>query len=96
MFDYYTKVMPIYADTFMDRWKKEYVPRLQQMQNAILDFDFEHKSLPEIMIHMEDMLDMKSEAFRIHWIINWPSSRPLRTSPTPPSSRADDVADRQD
>ena len=70
MFDYYTKVMPIYADTFMDRWKKEYVPRLQQMQNAILDFDFEHKSLPEIMIHMEDMLDMKSEAFRIHWIIN--------------------------
>ena len=32
MFDYYTKVMPIYADTFMDRWKKEYVPRLQQMQ----------------------------------------------------------------
>ena len=35
MFDYYTKVMPIYADTFMDRWKKEYVPRLQQMQNAI-------------------------------------------------------------
>ena len=60
MFDYYTKVMPIYADTFMDRWKKEYVPRLQQMQNAILDFDFEHKSLPEIMIHMEDMLDMKS------------------------------------
>ena len=70
MFDYYTKVMPIYADTFMDRWKKEYVPRLQQMQNTILDFDFEHKSLPEIMIHMEDMLDMKSEAFRIHWIIN--------------------------
>ena len=70
MFDYYTKVMPIYADTFMDRWKKEYVPRLQQMQTAILDFDFEHKSLPEIMIHMEDMLDMKSEAFRIHWIIN--------------------------
>ena len=46
------------------------MPRLQQMQNAILDFDFEHKSLPEIMIHMEDMLDMKSEAFRIHWIIN--------------------------
>ena len=29
------------------------------MQNAILDFDFEHKSLPEIMIHMEDILDMK-------------------------------------
>ena len=70
MFDYYTKVMPIYADTFMDRWNKEYVPRLKYMQNAILDFDFEHKSLPEIMIHMEDILDMKCEAFRIHWIIN--------------------------
>ena len=41
MFDYYTKVMPIYADTFMDRWNKEYVPRLKYMQNAILDFDFE-------------------------------------------------------
>lgn len=70
MFSYYTKVMPIYADTFMDRWNKEYVPRLKYMQNAILDFDFQHKSLSEIMIHMEDILDMKCEAFRIHWIIN--------------------------
>ena len=70
MFDYYTKVMPIYADTFMDRWNKEYVPRLLQMHKAMLDFDFEHRSLPEIMIHMEDILDMKCEAFRIHWIIN--------------------------
>lgn len=70
MFDYYTKVMPIYADTFMERWDKEYVPRLLQMHKAMLDFDFEHRSLPEIMIHMEDILDMKSEAFRIHWIIN--------------------------
>ncbi len=70
MFDYYTKVMPIYADTFMERWNKEYVPRLLQMHKAMLDFDFEHRSLPEIMIHMEDILDMKSEAFRIHWIIN--------------------------
>ena len=70
MFDYYVKVMPIYADTFLDRWHKMYIPRLKEIQNAMLDCDFEHKSLPEIMIHMEDMLDMKSEAFRIHWIIN--------------------------
>ncbi|MCC8163848.1 MAG: hypothetical protein LIO86_11960, partial [Lachnospiraceae bacterium] len=70
MFDYYTKVMPIYAETFMDRWEKEYVPRLLQMHKAILDYDYEHKSLPEIMIQLEDILDMKSEAFRIHWIIN--------------------------
>ena len=70
MFDYYTKVMPIYADTFMERWEKEYVPRLLEMQNKLIDFDFEHRSLPEIMIHMEDALDIKSEAFRIHWIIN--------------------------
>ena len=70
MFDYYTKVMPIYAETFLDRWHKMYIPRLKEMQNAITDFDFAHKSLPEIMIHMEDMLDMKAEAFRIHWIIN--------------------------
>ena len=70
MFDYYTKVMPIYADTFLDRWNKMYIPRLKEIQSAMLDCDFENKSLPEIMIHMEDMLDMKSEAFRIHWIIN--------------------------
>lgn len=70
MFDYYTKVMPIYADTYMDRWVNEYVPRLKQMHKSILDFDFENKSLPEIMIHMEDVLDMKCEAFRIHWLIN--------------------------
>ena len=70
MFNYYSKVMPIYADTFMERWHKEYVPRLMEMQKKLLDFDFQHRSLPEIMIHMEDALDIKSEAFRIHWIIN--------------------------
>ena len=70
MFDYYTRLCPSTRTPLWTVGRREYVPRLQQMQNAILDFDFEHKSLPEIMIHMEDMLDMKSEAFRIHWIIN--------------------------
>lgn len=70
MFDYYTKVMPIYADTFWERWEKEYVPELLKIHQDILDFDFEHRSLPEILIHMEDCLDMQSRAFRIHWIIN--------------------------
>lgn len=70
LFAYYSQVMPIYADTFLDRWNKEYVPELEAAGKKIVDFDFKNSSIPECLIHMEDCLDLQDRAFRIHWIIN--------------------------
>ena len=68
---YYGAVMPVYAETFIDQWDKEYVPELISMANKMVDFDFANKSIPEAMIHLEDCLDMQERAFRIHWILNF-------------------------
>ena len=70
LFKYYTEVMPIYADTFLDRWINSYVPELKAAGDYIVNFDYENKSIPELLIHMEDCLDLQERAFRIHWIIN--------------------------
>ncbi|WP_213951005.1 PEP-utilizing enzyme [Tepidanaerobacter syntrophicus] len=70
LFDYYTKVMPIYADTFYDRWINSYVPELKAAGNYIVNYSRENKGIPELLIHMEDCLDLQERALRIHWIIN--------------------------
>jgi pyruvate,water dikinase len=62
--------MPIYANTFLDRWLNEYVPELQRAGDTIINYDYENSSIPELLIHMEDCLDLQERAFRIHWIIN--------------------------
>ncbi len=70
LFAYYSQVMPIYADTFLERWTNSYVPELQAAGETITNYDFANHSIPEILIHMEDCLDLQERAFRIHWIIN--------------------------
>lgn len=70
LFSYYTQVMPIYADTFLDRWINSYVPELKAAGDYIINYDYKNKSIPEILIHMEDCLDLQERVLRIHWIIN--------------------------
>lgn len=70
LFNYYLTVMPIYAKAFYERWINEYIPELKEIGDKIIGFDFENKSIPEALIHMEDCLDMQERAFRIHWIMN--------------------------
>ena len=70
LFNYYSTVMPIYAEKFYDVWKNEYIPEIKGYWEKILDFDFDNATIPEALIHMEDCLDMQERAFKIHWIIN--------------------------
>ena len=70
LFAYYSAVMPIYADQFLDRWHREYIPDLQKFGDYMINFDWENKTIPEMLIHMEDCLDLQERAFRIHWIMN--------------------------
>ena len=71
MYDYYGAVIPYYAQNFMDLWDNEYVPELISIANKMVSFDFENKTIPEAMIHLEDCLDLQERAFRIHWILNY-------------------------
>ncbi len=70
LFEYYNKVMPIYADTFLDRWNGEYIPNLKKWAKFMINFDWKNASIPEMLIHMEDCLDLQLRAFEIHWILN--------------------------
>jgi pyruvate,water dikinase len=70
LFAYFSTVMPIYADQFLDRWNKEYIPDLLKWGEYMTGFDWANKSIPEMLIHMEDCLDLQERAFRIHWIMN--------------------------
>ncbi len=70
LFAYYLAVMPIYAETFYERWINEYIPELLAAGKKIIGYDFEHSTIPEALIHMEDCLDLQERAFRIHWIMN--------------------------
>ena len=70
LFTYYMTVMPEYAESFYERWRTEYIPEIKGYWEKILNFDFEHSTIPQALIHMEDCLDMQERAFKIHWIIN--------------------------
>lgn len=70
LFNYYGKLMPIYAEKFYDIWKNEYIPEIKSYWEKMLDFNFDEATIPEALIHMEDCLDMQERAFKIHWIIN--------------------------
>ncbi len=70
LFAYYLAVMPIYADTFLERWLNSYVPEIMTNCKYMDNFVYEGKSIPDLLIHMEDCLDIQERHFKIHWIIN--------------------------
>lgn len=67
---YYSTVMPIYADTFLDKWYNEYIPQIEEDHKVLDEYPYESASLPELLVFMEDALDMQEKHFRIHWILN--------------------------
>ncbi|TAK21797.1 MAG: PEP-utilizing protein mobile subunit [Chloroflexota bacterium] len=67
---YFGAVMPIYASSFLDWWRNDL--RLEIERNfAVLDgYDDAAATLPELMIHLENALDIQERHWRIHWILN--------------------------
>ncbi len=68
---YYSWVMPTYATNFLDWWKNRYVPEVKNNFAYVDNFDAEHASLPELMVHLEEMIDIQERHFRLHWILNY-------------------------
>jgi phosphohistidine swiveling domain-containing protein len=67
---YFGMVMPVYADKFLDWWKRRYLPEILRNFEFLDGFDTASASLPELMILLEDALDIQERHFRLHWMLN--------------------------
>jgi len=67
---YYSMVMPVYADKFLDWWKRRYLPEIERNFEYLDTFPMADSSLPELMILLEDAIDIQERHFRLHWMLN--------------------------
>lgn len=67
---YYGLVMSTYAKEFLGWWRDRYLPEIKRNFAYLDSFPAETASLPELMIHLEEALDIHERHLRIHWILN--------------------------
>ena len=67
---YYNMVMPVYADKFLDWWRRRYLPEIQRNFEYLDTFPLDTASLPELMILLEEALDIQERHWRLHWMLN--------------------------
>jgi phosphohistidine swiveling domain-containing protein len=67
---YYNMVMPVYADKFLDWWKRRYLPEILRNFEYLDTFPMGSSSLPELMILLEEALDIQERHWRLHWMLN--------------------------
>jgi pyruvate,water dikinase len=70
LWSYYNMVMPVYADKFLDWWKRRYLPEILRNFEYLDTFPMESSSLPELMILLEEALDIQERHWRLHWMLN--------------------------
>jgi pyruvate,water dikinase len=68
--NYYSKIMPIYAEKFLEWWRNRYLPEIERNNQYLDNYPYDKASIPELLIHMEDALDIQERHFKIHWILN--------------------------
>ena len=67
---YYNMVMPVYADKFLDWWKRRYLPEILRNFEYLDTFPMDSSSLPELMILLEEAIDIQERHWRLHWMLN--------------------------
>jgi len=70
LWSYYNMVMPVYADKFLDWWKRRYLPEIQRNFEYLDTFPMDTASLPELMILLEEAIDIQERHWRLHWMLN--------------------------
>ncbi len=70
LWSYYNMVMPVYADKFLDWWKRRYLPEILRNFEYLDTFPMESSSLPELMILLEEAIDIQERHWRLHWMLN--------------------------
>ena len=67
---YMNMVLPVYGKQFHDWWRERLLPEVQRNMEFLDTFPRDQVSLPELMIHLEDALDIQERHFRLHWMLN--------------------------
>lgn len=67
---YYSTVMPIYADKFLDWWKNRLLPEIKRNLDFLDNFPYEETPLEDLLVLFEDAIDVFDRHFKIHWILN--------------------------
>ena len=70
LWSYYNMVMPVYADKFLDWWKRRYLPEILRNFEYLDTFPIEASSLPELMILLEEAIDIQERHWKLHWMLN--------------------------
>jgi len=70
LWSYYNMVMPVYADKFLDWWKRRYLPEILRNFDYLDTFPMDTSSLPELMILLEEAIDIQERHWRLHWMLN--------------------------
>jgi phosphohistidine swiveling domain-containing protein len=70
LWSYYNMVMPVYADKFLDWWKRRYLPEILRNFEYLDTFPMESSSLAELMILLEEALDIQERHWKLHWMLN--------------------------
>jgi len=70
LWSYYNMVMPVYADKFLDWWKRRYLPEILRNFEYLDTFPMESSSLPELMILLEEAIDIQDRHWKLHWMLN--------------------------
>lgn len=67
---YYSAVMPVYAEKFLDWWQERYLPEIIRNNEYLDNYPYDKATIPELLIHLEEALDIQERHFKIHWILN--------------------------
>ena len=70
LWSYYNMVMPVYADKFLDWWKRRYLPEILRNFEYLDTFPMDASSLAELMILLEEAIDIQERHWRLHWMLN--------------------------
>ena len=67
---YYNMVMPVYADKFLEWWKRRYLPEILRNFEYLDTFPMDTSSLAELMILLEEAIDIQERHWKLHWMLN--------------------------
>jgi phosphohistidine swiveling domain-containing protein len=70
LWSYYNMVMPVYADKFLEWWKRRYLPEILRNFEYLDTFPMDTASLPELMILLEEAIDIQDRHWKLHWMLN--------------------------
>ncbi len=70
LWSYYNMVMPVYADKFLEWWKRRYLPEILRNFEYLDTFPMDAASLPELMILLEEAIDIQERHWKLHWMLN--------------------------